>query len=143
MLSWKVVKIHQSRVTHYQFTESSVMRGPAWSVVRRSASYEWKKIFPKHSRAISSGSFVQVNHHPSRQPYHTIHSVLKNCFKKVHLAFWGKSNYPFTNSTSCFKKMLFNKKKFLYQWSMSPMCKKEFLFCCFHFGIIIEITYLL
>ena len=84
MLSWKVVKIHQSRVTHYQFTESSVMRGPAWSVARRSASYEWKKIFPKHSRAISSGSFVQVNHHPSRQPYHTIHSVLKNCFKKVH-----------------------------------------------------------
>ena len=124
MLSWKVVKIHQSRVTHYQFTESSVMRGPAWSVARRSASYEWKKTFPKHSRAISSGSFVQVNHHPSRQPYHTIHSVLKNCFEKVHFDFWVKV------TTHLLKNALDYKQT------------KKFLFCCFHFGIISEITHI-
>ena len=36
------------------------MRGPELSVARRSESCEWKRTFPKHSKDISSGSFVQV-----------------------------------------------------------------------------------
>ena len=41
-------------------TENSLMRGPELSVARRSESCEWKRTFPKHSKDISSGSFVQV-----------------------------------------------------------------------------------
>ena len=54
--------LNQSFETHqtYFLAENSVMRGPELSVARRSESCEWKRTFPKHSKDISSGSFVQV-----------------------------------------------------------------------------------